>query len=451
MSVNISRVLHAGYIFETPTTRILFDPIFESPFSRNCYSYPKTEFDLEKLKSISFSAIFISHYHDDHCSLESLHHLDRKTPIYIFCLHPELLKWIAALGFSSVIPIELGTPVVVKEFTITPTRALDEDVDCIFQIEAHGLKILNMVDAWMEDTTLSQLTQKSPWDVVLWPFQTFRELEILSPSRFDFSQKCEIPFEFTEQLKALNPRFVVPSSCQFRFEDFSWLNDVYFPVRYSDFADYVHKVIPQSSFLRIEPSETYTLTPTTLNKSTSLHWMKVCENPIVEYGLTADIKIPTLLQWAQNFDSEAPETEKHIAEFCRHDIFERFARFPFDNETYFSTPKIWRLTIYSALGASTDYFYQICQNKLTVTAPTEFVDWHSEIIDSRLLGALHEGESLSSLYMRINDKPEFLVSDFHFESIDVLWDPLLHILYTGQFGSYQKAQLQKILSTNAPH
>lgn len=54
MSLKISRILHAGYIFTKDQTNIVFDPIFENPFSFNCYAFPEVEFDLESLKKLKF-------------------------------------------------------------------------------------------------------------------------------------------------------------------------------------------------------------------------------------------------------------------------------------------------------------------------------------------------------------------------------------------------------------
>ena len=79
--LKISRILHAGYLFECSDVSIAFDPIFENPFSKNCYAYPNVQFNHEKIRNLRLDAVFISHYHDDHCSLESLVLLSKETPI----------------------------------------------------------------------------------------------------------------------------------------------------------------------------------------------------------------------------------------------------------------------------------------------------------------------------------------------------------------------------------
>lgn len=53
-------------------------------------------------------------------------------------------------------------------------------MDSMFQIKAVGLNVLNVVDSWIDPTALIELAHDAPWDMVLWPFQTMREIEVLS-------------------------------------------------------------------------------------------------------------------------------------------------------------------------------------------------------------------------------------------------------------------------------
>ncbi|HEY8272332.1 MAG TPA: MBL fold metallo-hydrolase, partial [Pseudobdellovibrionaceae bacterium] len=253
MSLKISRILHAGYVFECDETQIAFDPIFENPFSRNCYAFPSVRFDHEQITKVKFAAVFISHFHDDHCSLESLVLLDRKTPIYIYCIFEELFSLIRALGFTHVYSLEMNVPVVIGSLEIIPWRALDADVDSIFQIKAAGLNVLNVVDSWIDFATLSELARSAPWDMVLWPFQTMREIEVLAPSRATVATG-ELPTEWIEQLKILNPKYVVPSSCQFIQESWSWYNHAFFPISYRQFQKEIEDALPDSQVVRMNPS-----------------------------------------------------------------------------------------------------------------------------------------------------------------------------------------------------
>ncbi|MFP5394376.1 MAG: MBL fold metallo-hydrolase, partial [Gammaproteobacteria bacterium] len=132
MTLTIARILHAGYQFSCDGVDILFDPIVENPFSRNCHAFPDVRFDLERVRALRPAAVFISHYHDDHCSLDSLDLLPRDTPIYLYCLFEELFDMLRALGFVHVHQLRTNVPVRIGPFTVTPREALDAEVDSMF-------------------------------------------------------------------------------------------------------------------------------------------------------------------------------------------------------------------------------------------------------------------------------------------------------------------------------
>ena len=213
MTLHISRILHAGYVFECDGTQIAFDTVFENPFSSNCHAFPDARFDLDQVRRLRFDAVFISHFHDDHCSLESLDLLVRGTPLYIYCIFDELFEMVRELGFNQVHKLETNVPVRVGPFEVIPREAIDSDVDSMYQVKAAGLNVLNVVDSWISPVALRELVEEGPWDMVLWPFQTMREIEVLAPSRADAASR-ELPAEWIDQLRMLDPRFVVPSSCQ---------------------------------------------------------------------------------------------------------------------------------------------------------------------------------------------------------------------------------------------
>src|SRR5471032_237179 len=165
MTLRISRILHAGYVFECEGTLIAFDPIFENPFSRNCHAFPDVRFDHAQIRGMKPDAVFISHFHDDHCSMESLDLLDRDTPIYLYCLFDELFAMIRELGFVNVLPLKVDAPVQVGAIEVIPRKALDSDVDSMFHIRAAGLNVLNVVDSWMDRKrwSSSSPTRRGTW------------------------------------------------------------------------------------------------------------------------------------------------------------------------------------------------------------------------------------------------------------------------------------------------
>jgi len=363
LDLQISRILHAGYIFESLGTRIAFDPIFENPFSRNCYAFPEVIFDPSKIQNLHLDAVFISHYHDDHCSLDSLNNLDRETPIYIYCLFDELILWIQQLGFSNVHSLKLNVPIDVGAFRVTPCRALDLEVDSIFQIEAEGLKVLNVVDSWIDPDTLIQLIASGPWDLILWPFQTMRELEVLTPSRKK-AIPAELPEEWIEQLKALRPRFLVPSSCQFVQESWSWYNHALFPITYEYFEQKMAEILPDTKVIRLNPSRAIHLSKKALVTGPSLDWVQIVGNENVDYDFDLSRRIPSTGEIAARFPELSKAQESEVDTYCNLGLLRKYRSMPPTEESYFTPPRVWRLSLFSQNGEVSHYFYRIQENQI---------------------------------------------------------------------------------------
>jgi hypothetical protein len=442
--LKISRILHAGYVFQHAETKIAFDPIFENPFSHNCYAFPNVEFNYELISELKFEAVFISHYHDDHCSLDSLNYLDKSTPIYIYCIFEELFEMIKELGFTEVYPLWIDKAVKIGTIEVIPRRALDVEVDSIFQITAAGLNVLNVVDSWIDHETLERLAKSNSWDLIIWPFQTMRELEVLTPSRAADASR-ELPPEWLEQLKILNPKYIVPSSCQFRFEHWSWYNKKFFPITYRQFNKEIQLLLPEVKVVRLNPSVSIELFPDSLNLTLPLEWMRSIGEQDVEYDYTESLKLPTTAEIAKHFQALSLEQTEKVFAYCELGLIEKYHSMELSPNSYFETSRYWRLSVYDHNGNEKSFHYQIHGKVIHLLAePKEPISWLTELPLAKLYAAIEQGESLTSMYFRINDivfSPE--VED-QIKEVEPVEDPLIRCLYNGAFGSYQKAQLKKI-------
>jgi hypothetical protein len=72
------------------------------------------------------------------------------------------------------------------------------------------------------------------------------------------------------------------------------------------------------------------------------------------------------------------------------------------------------------------------------------LSWTTEIPVSKLYAALELGESLTSMYMRINDAVFDADTEKEIESADIVDDPLIRCLFNDAFGAYQAAQLRRL-------
>lgn len=432
MSLKISRILHAGYIFEYDDVRIAFDPIFENPFSRNCFAYPNIEFDHEKIANLKLDAIFISHYHDDHCSLESLDHLNRDIPIYMYCVHKDFFILLRKLGFKNVHPLKLNETVSIGRIAITTYPALDVDVDSIFHIQADEINILNVVDSWIDWDTLKILSQ-TKWDMILWPFQTMREIAVLSPETAEPATRT-LPPEWVEQIKILNPRFIVPSSCQFIQEEWSWHREAYFPITYRQFDKEISIVLPQTKVVRLNPSASVSLDKNFLETAPALGWITPLGVQEVDYEFNENLKIPPTSVIAKKFPALDSKKSQFVYDYCADNLLEKYRLMDPPGDEFFEKKRRWKLSLYDHLGQAKGFYYQLHGNEIELTNRTDDVDWFTEVPLTKLYAALELGESISSMYLRIQVKM----------SVEILNDPLIRCLFNGVIGSYQKAQLKKL-------
>lgn len=445
MPLRISRILHAGYVFECEGTQVAFDPIFENPFSVNCHAFPDVRFDEAQIRELRFAAVFISHFHDDHCSLDSLALLNRNTPLHVYCVFEELAALLRTLGFTRVTPLQLDVPVVVGPIKVTPKRALDADVDSIFHIEADDRSVLNVVDSWIDPGTLSQLATSAPWDVVLWPFQTMRELEVLTPSHATAEAVPSLPPEWLEQLVTLEPKYVVPSSCQFRMESWSWYNHAFFPITYRQFQEAVESILPAARVVRLDPSVSVVLDERGLRRAEPLTWVEPVGPQDVDYEFAPHMSAPPTSEVARRFAPLTADQMERVFDYCRTGLLERYRSLDPPSEPYFGRARVWRLSVYDHTGASRHFFYRVRGRHIDrLDDNTTPLSWSTEVPIAKLYAALESGESLTSMYMRINDTELEPQVQAELGAVDVIEDPLIRCLFSGVFGAYQRAQLRRL-------
>jgi len=447
-ALTISRILHAGYVFDCDGVRIAFDTIFENPFSHNCHAFPAVRFDTAQIRRERFDAVFISHFHDDHCSLDSLDLLDRATPIYLYCIFDALFDMIRQLGFTHVQALSLNEAVGIGPFRVTPREAMDADVDTMFQVQAAGMNVLNVVDSWIDEGTLAQLVAEGPWDMVLWPFQTMREIEVLAPSRAA-SAPATLPEEWLAQLRALAPRYIVPSSCQFVQEPWSWYNRAFFPITYAQFAREVGAAVPDARVVRMDPSVSMRLDRASLAPAPALAWVLPVGPQDVDYAYEGNAAPPPTAAIARHFAPLTAAQRARVDAYCASGLLEEYGEVEAGGD-YFDVPRIWQLSVFDHAGVATQWRYRLAPGGAALLDDSAGPPgWTTELPAAKLYAALELGESLTSMYMRINDTVFDAATERALMDADVVDDPLIRCLFSSTFGAYQAAQLRRLLARNA--
>lgn len=313
----------------------------------------------------------------------------------------------------------------------------------MFHIKVDGKNILNVVDSWIPPSTMKYLEAYS-WDLVLWPFQTMRELEVLQPSRAE-PATGEIPVEWIEQLKILQPRTLVPSSCQFIHEAWSWYNHSFFPISYKGFAEQMNKIIPDTKILRLDPGFSVEMRGTEFDSGKRLPWIELMDRTEVDYCYRSDLFVPTTEEISKNFKELREEELARVKNYCELEIPVLHAQLAHDDESYFNKLRNWRLKIFDHRGLAISYYYEICCDQMVrVEGSSLPLGWTTELPAAKLYAALINGESLTSLYLRINDQRFSPEIESEFNQTDIFEDPLVRCLYSGSIAGYQRAQLRKI-------
>jgi hypothetical protein len=319
-------------------------------------------------------------------------------------------------------------------------------VDSLFQIKAAGVNVLNVVDSWIDYDTLDLLAAEGPWDLVMWPFQTMRELEVLAPSRAAPAPPA-LPSEWLEQLQVLKPRFVIPSSCQFQMEPWSWYNHAFFPVTYRQFENEVQAALPETQVVRLNPSVSLCLDRSSLNFAEPLAWVHPVGEQNLDYDYQPALRPPSTAEIARHFPALSGMQKEAVLDYCRRGILEKYQCLEEPEGRYFSKERVWRLSVFDHRGEEQVFFYNVKRNSLTVTSevPEHQLGWATEVSMSKLFGALNEGESLSSMYVRMNEAVFSSEIEKEIGEADLVEDPLVRCLFNGAFGSYQLAQLKRLL------
>lgn len=370
--------------------------------------------------------------------------MDRETPIYIFCIFDELFSLIREFGFKSVHQLKIDAPEIIGPIEVTPRRAMDADVDSMFQVRAEGLNILNVVDSLIDDVTIRELEQKDPWDLVLWPFQTMLETDVLSPSRAS-PASLELPHEWIEQIKILNPKYIVPSSCQFIQESWSWYNHRMFPITYEQFQKEITAVLPNTQVVRMNPSVAIELSEQELKFAEPLTWVSPVSSQDVDYKYDRDLTPPTTAEISKHFAALTEEQTKRVFKYCRTELLQKYESLEPPQDEYFKKPRRWRLSIYDHRGRVTHFDYLLKAAHIeNIESTHEPLSWLTEVPIAKLYAALECGEALTSMYMRINDQTFSAEIEQEIGSTDVVEDPLVRCLFSGVFGAYQRAQLKRL-------
>lgn len=348
--------------------------------------------------------------------------------------------------------LELGHTYQFGKFLVTPQKALDENLDCLFSIQHGDVHILNVVDAWIHPDSLPSLVQKAPWDLVLWPFQNMQEIEVLGPEfrKTKAEEQCEIPEELKSDLLALQPKTLIPSSCQFKFEAWSWYNDKYFPISYSSFHSQIEALLPNTKVERLDQGMGLSWAQNKWIKTEDLSWVKRIQNQVQDeindYKFDQTSLIPGSDEVSRHFPELTDPEKNQVLIYLETEMLELLRQQAEDLHPYFRQCGQWQLRLYDSEGCATEIRIELPPFHFVQSNDPLPILWTTSIPFWTAFMTLTQSASLSSSYLRVNEDLSPLQRSKLPDGISPLDDLLIRTLFAQPSLAFQKNQLQKLLT-----
>jgi hypothetical protein len=229
-------------------------------------------------------------------------------------------------------------------------------------------------------------------------------------------------------------------------EPWSWYNRAFFPISYARFAQEVAAALPEAQVVRLDPSVSVRLDATSLRPAPPLSWVVPVGEQDVDYAYEGNAAAPHTADIARHFAPLTEPQRARVMDYCRAGLLEKYGAVEAASE-YFDQARIWQLSIYDHAGEVTQFRYRLEPGGAAYSddsgAP---LGWSTEIPAAKLYAALELGESLTSMYMRINDTVFDADIERDLAQADVVDDPLIRCLFSDTFGAYQAAQLRRLLA-----
>lgn len=170
---NVTSICHQGWLIEYGEDRLLIDPLFDNAFGRaeRAYKYkgfyPEKNLNFSKIPSVS--AIFISHEHEDHFNIETIHRFDRKTTIfYSYKSSSSLSLILKKMGFKKVIPISSLDRISIGSLNLRVFNGLysklySDEIDtlafAVWDKDKNGI-FFSTVDTFLTEETFHSIEKK---------------------------------------------------------------------------------------------------------------------------------------------------------------------------------------------------------------------------------------------------------------------------------------------------
>jgi UDP-MurNAc hydroxylase len=234
--VKVYRIAHAGLLVETAEATCLMDPVFFQPFEGDVNVFePVTSVTTEDINDY-FSLVVISHEHMDHFDIPSLNVIDRRCPI-VYPRGAALIEpALKAMGFAELRPVAIGETLTIGDMSLHFTGSTSRVREMGVLFKSAGRAFWNAVDTGIDEAIMSAVLHRvERLDLMFAHYVPLLE----GPLTVD-ALGTPFPYDaYSRKLRTvttLNPRFVVPASCGYRYCHAEWMNNRGFPVSDEEFV-----------------------------------------------------------------------------------------------------------------------------------------------------------------------------------------------------------------------
>ena len=183
-----------------------------------------------------------------------------------------------------------------------------------------------------------------------------------------------------------------------------------------------------------------------------LAWVVPVGEQDVDYDYREGAAWPSTADIAAHFPPLTPAQAARVLAYCEHGLPDTYRAMELPSDSYFEKPRVWRLSVFDLFdhaGGATHFHYRVEGDRIErlagCVAP---LSWTTEIAAAKLYAGLELGESLTSMYMRINEAPFDAATEADLADADIVDDPLIRCMFDDAFGAYQAAQLRRIQARN---
>ena len=215
---------------------------------------------------------------------------------------------------------------------------------------------------------------------------------------------------------------------------------------YRQFETDLASVIPETQIVRMNPSESLMLVNGAIAPARPLDWVIPVGAQNLDYEFRPN-EIPlATAEIARKFEPLTEDQLDRVLGFCKTGLIAKYKVLAADFHPYFAAKVYWRLSVFDHQGFKTQFVYCIHGRHIEIADRDVAMPlgWATEVSVNKLYSALERGESLTSMYIRINDIEFEPFISRRIDVVELTEDPLVRCLFEGVFGAYQKAQLARL-------